>query len=216
MVQHRRADPGRFADRSRRSTASIPGFDGITAKGIGVFGSFESNGNGVRLQAAVFEPGRVPVIGRFSLDGGQPYQPDRPDTRRGLGLQFSTRKRRTVANCDDQFPCSRSQPEILFRAPARIPRRGPPDRETRCRLMGQCIRKERAPAHPDGRGAHVIPAEPRGSGICGTPPLRSNTFRFTMRGKTLQCAGFETDQPFEAAGAAHGEELFSIAHHADP
>src|SRR5260221_509938 len=84
--------PGRFADRFEEVNGLHPGFRRNHAKGLGVSGSFESNGNGVRLaKAAVFEPGRVPVIGRFSLDGGQPYQPDRPDTRRGLGLQFSTR-----------------------------------------------------------------------------------------------------------------------------
>src|SRR5262249_13951329 len=66
------------------------GFRRNHAKGLGVSGFFDSNGNGVRLsKAAVFAPGRVPVIGRFSLDGGHPYQADHPHTRRGLGLQFS-------------------------------------------------------------------------------------------------------------------------------
>jgi catalase len=57
---------------------------------VGVSGFFESNGNGVRLsQAVVFRPGRVPVTGRFSLGGGQPYVADTPGAVRGLGLQFS-------------------------------------------------------------------------------------------------------------------------------
>src|SRR5581483_12369891 len=48
------------------------------------------NGNGVRLsKAAVFRPGRMPVLGRFSLGGGQPYAADAPDAIRGLGLEFS-------------------------------------------------------------------------------------------------------------------------------
>src|SRR5712671_2866928 len=51
-----------------------PGFRRNHAKGVGVSGFFESNGNGVRLSKAdVFRPGPVPVIGRFSLGGGQPY-----------------------------------------------------------------------------------------------------------------------------------------------
>src|SRR5262249_23905845 len=51
---------------------------------------FESNGNGVRLsKAAVFRPGRVPVLGRFSLGGGNPFAPDTLSTPRGLGLQFA-------------------------------------------------------------------------------------------------------------------------------
>src|SRR5262249_25440373 len=66
------------------------GFRRNHAKGVGVSGFFASNGNGVRLsQAAVFRPGRVPVTGRFSLGGGRPYAADKPDTVRGLGLEFS-------------------------------------------------------------------------------------------------------------------------------
>src|SRR6202035_3466858 len=50
---------------------------------------FESNGHGVALsKAAVFLPGRVPVIGRFSLAGGRPYVGDSPDTTRGLAILF--------------------------------------------------------------------------------------------------------------------------------
>src|ERR1700712_5486648 len=70
----------RFVDRFEEIDGLQPGFRRNHAKGLGVAGFFESNGNGVRLcKAAVFEPGRVPVIGRFSLDGGQPYQPARPE-----------------------------------------------------------------------------------------------------------------------------------------
>src|SRR5205085_974683 len=59
-------------------------------KGVGVSGFLESNGNGAWLsKALVFRPGRVPVIGRFSLGGGQPFAADTPDAVRGLGLQFS-------------------------------------------------------------------------------------------------------------------------------
>src|SRR6266851_534677 len=82
--------PARFTDGFEQVNGVHPGFRRNHAKGVGVSGFFESNGKGVRLsKAAVFRPGRVPVIGRFSLSGGQPYVADRPDTVRGLGLQFS-------------------------------------------------------------------------------------------------------------------------------
>jgi catalase len=56
------------------------GFRRNHAKGLGVSGFFESNGNGVRLsKAAVFPAGRLNVMGRFSLGGGQPYVADMPD-----------------------------------------------------------------------------------------------------------------------------------------
>src|SRR5262249_22598516 len=56
-----------------------PGFRRNHAKGVCIAGRFDSNGQGVRLsKAAVFRPGQVPVIGRLSLSGGQPYAADGP------------------------------------------------------------------------------------------------------------------------------------------
>src|SRR5262245_36322560 len=82
--------PARFADVFEDVNGVHPSFRRNHAKGVGVSGFFESNGNGVRLsKAVVFQPGRVPVIGRFSLGGGQPYVADTPDAVRGLALQFT-------------------------------------------------------------------------------------------------------------------------------
>jgi catalase len=82
--------PARFTDGFEQVNGVHPGFRRNHAKGMGVSGFFESNGEGVRLsKASVFRPGRVPVIGRFSLGGGQPYMADKPDVVRGLGLQFA-------------------------------------------------------------------------------------------------------------------------------
>jgi len=61
--------PEQFIDRFEEINGVHPGFRRNHAKGVGVSGFFESNGNGVRLSSAtVFKPGRVPVIGRFSVD----------------------------------------------------------------------------------------------------------------------------------------------------
>ena len=66
--------PPRFTDGFEEVNGVHPGFRRNHAKGVDVSGFFESNGNGVRLsKAAVFRPGPVPVLGRFSLGGGQPY-----------------------------------------------------------------------------------------------------------------------------------------------
>jgi catalase len=66
-----------------------PGFRRNHAKGLCVTGWFESNGNAATLsKAAVFEPGRVPVIGRFALAGGMPFQADAPATVRSIALRF--------------------------------------------------------------------------------------------------------------------------------
>src|SRR5215475_10812660 len=82
--------PARFVDGFEEVNGVHPGFRRNHAKGVGVSGLFESNGNGVRLsKAVVFQPGRMPVLGRFSLGGGQPSAPDTASAVRGLGLQFS-------------------------------------------------------------------------------------------------------------------------------
>ena len=82
--------PARFVDGFEEVNGVHSGFRRNHAKGVGISGFFESNGNGVRLsKAVVFQAGRVPVLGRFSLGGGQPYAADTASAVRGLGLQFS-------------------------------------------------------------------------------------------------------------------------------
>ena len=65
------------------------GFRRNHAKGVCVTGWFESNGQAALLsKAAVFKPGRVPVVGRFALAGGMPFQTDAPATVRSMALRF--------------------------------------------------------------------------------------------------------------------------------
>jgi len=82
--------PSRFVDEFERVNGKFSGVRRNHAKGVCVAGFFDSNGNGARLsRAAVFQSGRTPVIGRFSLGGGDPHAPDQFANVRGLGLQFS-------------------------------------------------------------------------------------------------------------------------------
>ena len=81
--------PARFVDAFERTDGVHSGFRRNHAKGVGVSGYFESNGEGARLsKAVVFKPGRVPVIGRFSFGGDDPNVADGPNMVRGLGLLF--------------------------------------------------------------------------------------------------------------------------------
>ena len=65
------------------------GFRRNHAKGVCVTGWFESSGRAAVLsKAAVFKPGRVPVVGRFALAGGMPFQTDAPATVRSMALRF--------------------------------------------------------------------------------------------------------------------------------
>jgi catalase len=82
--------PSRFVDQFERTQGTYSGFRRNHAKGVAVTGYFDSNGQGVRLsKAVVFRAGRVPVIGRFSLGGGDPNMRDVLSATRGLGIQFS-------------------------------------------------------------------------------------------------------------------------------
>jgi catalase len=82
--------PARFVDEFERGSGIHSGFRRNHAKGVCVRGFFDSNGQGARLsKAVVFQSGRVPVIGRFSVGGGDPNASDDLGNVRGLGVQFS-------------------------------------------------------------------------------------------------------------------------------
>lgn len=67
-----------------------PGYRRNHAKGLCVEGWFDSNGNGASVSsAAVFAPGRTPVIGRFAIPGSNPSAPDASTPVRSMALLFA-------------------------------------------------------------------------------------------------------------------------------
>jgi catalase len=79
----------RVIDRFQQVGGVHPGFRRNHAKGVCISGTFESNGQGARLsRAAVFTPGRMPIVGRFSLGGGNPQMPDAPTAVLAMGLSL--------------------------------------------------------------------------------------------------------------------------------
>lgn len=83
------ATPKTFLDGFLAVNGPQLGFRKNHAKGVSVSGYFEGNGNGQFLsRAAVFRPGQVPVVGRFSLAGGDAHAADTSGAARGLGLAF--------------------------------------------------------------------------------------------------------------------------------
>jgi catalase len=81
--------PASMIDTFEKVNGPHPGFRRNHAKGVCFSGYFDSNGRGVALsKAAIFPPGRVPVIGRFALAGGQPYVTDAPHTVRSMAILF--------------------------------------------------------------------------------------------------------------------------------
>src|SRR5260370_8897885 len=107
------------------ATGTHAGFRRNHAKGVCVTGWFESNGQAAGLsKAAVFRPGRGPVVGRFALAGGMPFQTDKPAAVRSMALGFvppGGEERRPGMNTIPVFPVN-SPPgfyeQLLSSAPA--------------------------------------------------------------------------------------------------
>jgi catalase len=79
----------RVVDRFEQVSGVHPGFRRNHAKGVCISGTFKSNGQGVPLsKAAVFKPGEMPVVGRFSLGGGNPQMADEPAAVLAMGLSL--------------------------------------------------------------------------------------------------------------------------------
>jgi len=192
--------PARFVDAFEEVDGIHAGFRRNHAKGIGVSGFFDSNGNGVRLsKAAVFQPGQVPVIGRFSLSGGEPYATDKPDTVRGLGLQFSLPDgelwRTAMVNLP-VFPVS--TPEAFYeRMKASIP-------DSKTGQPNPAKMKAFLAAHPETvRALAVINGQPFSSEFDNSTFYGLNAFRFTnAAGDSIPVRWLmKPEQPFEAAAA---------------
>src|SRR5262249_28959138 len=149
------------------------------AKGCCVSGFFESNGEGVRLStAAVFQRARVPVIGRFSLTGGDPYAADMPDTVRGLGLQFSLPDGEVWRTAMVNLPVFPFRTPQAFheRLAASIPdpKTGKPDPAKLQSFLA---------SHPETvRALTIIKAQPISSGFANSTFQSLNTFRFINAG----------------------------------
>ena len=78
-----------FIDRFQSVFGVHPGFRRNHAKGVAVRGRFESTGDAGELSSAeVLRAGTSPVVGRFSLGGGNPAAVDAAGTVRGLGLSI--------------------------------------------------------------------------------------------------------------------------------
>jgi catalase len=197
--------PARFTDGFEQVNGVQPGFRRNHAKGLGVYGFFESNGEGARLsKASVFRSGRVPVIGRFSLGGGLPYQADKPDTVRGLGIQFALPDGelwRTAMINLPVFPFS--TPEGFYEqmlASKPDPATGKPDPE---KLQAFLAR------HPETvRASAILKDRPVSSGFENTTFYGLNAFRFTSASgdSTPVRWWLRPEQPFEAAGTAPAEK----------
>src|SRR5262245_13780942 len=193
--------PARFIDRFEQLDGVHPGFRRNHAKGLGVSGFFESNGNGVRLsKAIVFQPGHVPVFGRFSLGGGDPHVPDSAGTVRGLGLQFS------LPDGEAWRTAMINLPVFPFRTPQSFYENlvaSKPDPATG--KPNPAAVKAFLDRHPETvRVMSLIKSQPVASGFGNTTFYGLSAFRFVnVSGEPTPVRWFLTPmQPFEAASDA--------------
>jgi catalase len=170
-----RLTPNAMVNTFEAVNGSHPGFRRNHAKGVCVSGYFESNGRGVALsKAAVFRSGRMPVIGRFALAGGQPYAADAPQTVRSMALLFKLpdgEEWRTGMNNIPVFPVKTAQAfhdQLL--ASALDPATGKPDPNQMKAFLAR---------YPEtARAMSLIGDRPVSSGFDDSTYNSLNAFRF--------------------------------------
>jgi len=178
-----------------------PGFRRNHAKGVGFSGFFQSNGRGVALsKASLFEPGRVPVIGRFALAGGQPYAADAANSVRSMAVQFTLpggQEWRTGMNDIPVFPVNSAQAfhELLL---ASLP--DPATHKPNPAAMPAFLSKHPASAKAFG----LIKSAPKSSGFENDSYQSLNAFLFVNESGVVTRVRWAmvSVQPFEPAKPA--------------
>lgn len=127
-----RLTPATFVRQLETNGGVHPGYRRNHAKGLCVDGYFDSSGAARSLSsAALFAPGRTPLIGRFSIPGGNPFASDSGAPLRSMALQFTStdgQQWRMAMNSSPVFVVSRPEAFIeLLRAKAPVPAAGKPD-----------------------------------------------------------------------------------------
>ncbi len=167
--------PAAIINTFERVNGVHPGFRRNHAKGVCVTGFFESNGQGESLsKAQVFRPGRVPIVGRFALAGGQPYASDTPQTVRSLAILFKQ------SDGEEWRTAMINIPVFLVNTPQAFTEFlvvSSPDTATgkvNSAAMGDFLAR-----HPETAAAlKVVGSHPFSSGFADSPYYALNAFRF--------------------------------------
>jgi catalase len=196
--------PARMIDTFEQVNGLHPGFRRNHAKGVCFSGYFDSNGQGVALsKASIFAPGRLPVIGRFALAGGQPLQADAPRSVRSMAILFKLpdgEEWRTGMNNTPVFAVN--TPEAFYEqllASAPDPATGKPDPGK----MSAFLAKNPASA----KAIQLIRNAPVSSGFDNATFNSLNAFQFINAvGKITSVRWSMTPvEPFESPGAAQAD-----------
>jgi catalase len=174
-----RLSPARMIAAFQEVNGPHPGFRRNHAKGLCVTGYFDSNGAGRQVsKAEVFAPGRMPVLGRFALAGGQPFQADANRSVRSLALRFSLpdgEEWRTGMNAIPVFPVNTPQAfyeQLLAGKPDAAT--GKPDPARMADFLAR---------HPESaRAIAMIGSEANSSGFANSRFNSLDAFRFVAAG----------------------------------
>jgi catalase len=176
------------------------GFRRNHAKGVCVTGWFESSGQAAELsKAALFKPGRVPVVGRFALAGGMPFQSDTPSAVRSMALRLlppGGEEWRTGMNNIPVFPVNSARgfyEQLVAFTPD--PATGKPDPARTKAFLA---------AHPETvQALALIKKRPVTSGFANSTYNSLNAFRFIDRAGASTLVRWSTVpvQPVAAGGA---------------
>ena len=170
-----RLTPEIFMRAFEKVNGPQPGFRKNHAKGVSVSGYFDGNGNGSEVSSAVvFRSGRTPVMGRFSLSGGNAHVADNDMAARGFGLAFgfpgATQWRTAMLNLP-VFPDNSPQgfyDRLLASKPS--PDTGKPDPKAMAAFLA---------AHPEtAKAMKIIGANPASPGFADSTFSSLNTFYF--------------------------------------
>jgi len=199
-----RLTQARMIDAFEEVNGVWPGFRRNHAKGVCIAGYFDSNGDGVRLsKAVVFQPGKVPVIGRFSLAGGQPDVSDGPAAVRAMGLSFRPPDGEEWRMAMIDIPVFVvKDPESFYQqllASRPDPATGKPDP---AKMRGFVTK------HPEtARALEIVKASPFSSGFANASYNALNAFRFVnaagastpVRWSMAAVDPFEPEPPAQSA-----------------
>ncbi|MFA5963240.1 MAG: catalase family peroxidase [Sphingomonas sp.] len=183
-----------------------PGYRRAHAKGLCFSGSFAGNGAGSGLStASAFEPGSYPVIGRFSLGGGNPLATDGRNVFHAMALSLKTpngQEWRLAMDHTPIFPVADVASFIaLQRATRPDPKTGKPD---------PTVMKPFLAAHPevkafqDYMAAAVLPAS-----FASATYYSINAFRFIDASNMTRFVRwqFEPDAPLVGLDKEHLDRL---------
>ena len=195
--------PAKLVNTFERLDGVHSGFRRNHAKGVCVTGYFESNGQGQALsKAKVFDSGRVPIVGRFALAGGQPYAADTAQTVRSLALLFKT------ANGEEWRTGMINLPVFVVNTPEAfhefliVSSPDPQTGKVDTAALGAFVGK-----HPETAAAFkIIGSQPPASGFADTTYYGLNAFRFVnAKGEQTPVRWWIKPEQSRNAGNTRGE-----------